>query len=219
MVTIVTAACGSIILYKGSFMSSSMHDLTEILPCLCGCKTRALRGPGPGVPPPLVEKPPQPTPRLSIAVPPHDRATIVADVISILCTAEERGIWLAWQLQNAVGAEGWTDWIAQQVLAGLEVALKEGREKMGPAMAEAFDSASEAADKVFHSAKDHPKATAGWLAILAVGVLFKLTPVPIEALGFTELGAVEGSFAAWWRARTRTLRRSKRSVLQKRPRK
>ncbi|KAH6654835.1 hypothetical protein BKA67DRAFT_659100 [Truncatella angustata] len=49
-----------------------------------------------------------------------------ADVPSILRTAAKQGIWLTWQLEDAVGAEGWTDWISQQVVAGLEVALKEG---------------------------------------------------------------------------------------------
>jgi hypothetical protein len=126
-------------------------------------------------------------------MPPRDPDAIVAEVLSILRTTEKHGVGLTRQLEDAVGAEGWTEWIAQQVLAGLEAVLKEGQEKMGPAMAQAFDSVSEAADKVFQFAKDHPVATAGLLTILAVGVLVVLAPVVVEALGFAELGPVEGT--------------------------
>ncbi|KAJ9130498.1 hypothetical protein NKR23_g12171 [Pleurostoma richardsiae] len=176
-----------------------MATLTEILTCFCG---RGIQPPSGAVrcvrPPLILEKPPQPTPRPSYATPARDCDIIVTEVLSILRAAEKHGVWLTRQLDDAVGVEGWTEWIAERVLAGLEAVLKEGREKIGPAMAQAFDSASEAADKVFQFAKDHPVATAGLLTILTVGVLVVLAPVVVEALGFAELGPVEGSFAAWW---------------------
>jgi len=173
--------------------------MTEILSCLCGGGTPARLDVGPAARQPLVvEKPPQPAPRPSGVPPPRGHEAVVAEVISILRTAKEHGVGLTRQLDDAVGTEGWTEWIAQQVLAGLEAVLKEGREKMGPAMAEAYARASEAVDKLFQFARDHPGATAGLLTILAVGVLVILAPVIVEALGFAELGPVEGSFAAWW---------------------
>lgn len=112
-------------------------------------------------------------------------------------TAEKHGVRLTRQLEDTVGTEGWTEWISEHVLAGLEAVLKDGREKMGPAIGQAFDSASEAAEKVFQFAKDHPVATAGLLTILAVGVLVVLAPVVVEALGFAELGPVEGTYVAY----------------------
>ena len=38
---------------------------------------------------------------------------------------------LARQLDDAVGTEGWSEWVAEKVLTGLEAVLKEGRERMG----------------------------------------------------------------------------------------
>lgn len=43
-------------------------------------------------------------------------------------------------------------------------------------------------------ARDHP----AYATLIALGVLAILTPWVIEALGFSELGPVEGSFAAAW---------------------
>ena len=65
-------------------------------------------------------------------------------------------------------------------------------------MIDAYDSATDAADRLFQFAKDHPVASAGLLTIVAVGVLVILAPAVVEALGFAELGPLEGSFAAWW---------------------
>ncbi|KAK7927859.1 hypothetical protein PG985_004857 [Apiospora marii] len=69
---------------------------------------------------------------------------------------------------------------------------------MGNAMKVAYGRASEAADALFQFTKDHPIATAGMLTIIAVGILVILAPAFVEALGFAELGPIEGSFAAWW---------------------
>ncbi|RYP80942.1 hypothetical protein DL769_002220 [Monosporascus sp. CRB-8-3] len=115
---------------------------------------------------------------------------IVAEVISILRSAEKGGSDLAQQVD--VGTEGWTEWIAEKILAGIETIIKEGKEKMGPAMVEAYDRAYGAADNLFRFAHDHPVATAGLLTIVAVGLLVILAPTIVEALGFAELGPVEG---------------------------
>jgi hypothetical protein len=126
--------------------------------------------------------------------------TIVVDVISILRSAEKDGVELAKRVDDTVGAEGWTEWIAKGVLNGIKAILEEGPEKMGSAMKVAYDRASEAVDALFSFTKDHPEVMAGMLTIIAVGILVILAPAFVEALGFAELGPVEGSFAAWWQS-------------------
>lgn len=163
-----------------------------IFSCLCGGETNASLAENPGVHSYLIEKQPHPTPRPSCAAASRDRDAIVADVLAILRTAEKKGVRLVRQLDDTVGTQGWTEWIAKGVLASLETVIKEGREKMGPAMAQAYDGACEAAKKVFQFAKDHPVATSVFLTIVAIGVLAILAPYILEALGFAELGPVEG---------------------------
>ncbi|KAI8627393.1 hypothetical protein F5Y19DRAFT_442992 [Xylariaceae sp. FL1651] len=177
-----------------------MATSTSILSCLCGGSNDTRRVEVHFRQPVIAKTPPTPISRPLCTPPNREPEIIVADIISILRSAEKHGVALTQQLDGAVGTEGWTEWIAEKVLAGIEAALKEGREKMGPAMAEAYDRASEAADNVFQFAKDHPVATAGLLTIIAVGLLVILAPMVVEALGFAELGPVEGSFAAWWQS-------------------
>lgn len=117
----------------------------------------------------------------------------MADVVSILRSAEKEGVELAKKVGDTVGAEGWTEWIAEGILNGIKAILDEGPEKMGNAMKVAYDRASEAADALFQFTKDHPIATAGLLTIIAVGILVILAPAVVEALGFAELGPIEGT--------------------------
>ena len=131
-------------------------------------------------------------PRLPGASTSRSADDIAAEVVCILCSAEKCGVVLTRQLDDTCGAEGWTQWIARKVLERLETVLKEGREKMASAMAMAYDEASDAANVLFRFAKDHPLATAGLLSIVAVGVLVVLAPMVVEALGFAELGPIEG---------------------------
>jgi hypothetical protein len=88
--------------------------------------------------------------------------------------------------------------------------LSEGIQ-MGQAMQEAFDMAVNEATELAH---DHPI----FCTVLALGILAMLMPWVIEALGFAELGPVEGetsrlmltgdantiplgTFAAWWQSK------------------
>ncbi|KAM7209773.1 hypothetical protein V8F06_014844 [Rhypophila decipiens] len=170
----------------------------NIIACLSSCGGSLIRVPVQTTRyPSLVEKPPCPTAPPSITRK-NDHEAMVAQIITLLRTAEKNGPTLTSQLDNTVGAEGWTEWIAQKILASLEDVIREGREKFGPAMEKAYDAANTAAEAVFVFKRDHPVAFAGLLTIIAVGVLVALAPVVVEALGFAELGPVEGSFAAWW---------------------
>ncbi|KAK3703771.1 hypothetical protein LTR37_014217 [Vermiconidia calcicola] len=46
----------------------------------------------------------------------------------------------------------------------------------------------------------HPVFAAAIVTVVAIGILVLLVPWVVEALGFAELGPVEGSFAAWWQS-------------------
>ncbi|RYO84626.1 hypothetical protein DL766_000705 [Monosporascus sp. MC13-8B] len=115
------------------------------------------------------------------------------DIVNALYNAEKAGHNLERTLQNVVGECGWTENIAAAVLRCLENALKEGA-PMGQAMKDAFEKATNAAVGFVH---EHPV----YCTIIALGILVILAPWVIQALGFGELGPIEGTFASWWQAR------------------
>ncbi|KAL7935650.1 hypothetical protein V8C35DRAFT_259450 [Trichoderma chlorosporum] len=129
------------------------------------------------------------------------------DVIDILLGAEKIGPLLSAQLDEAVSANGWSEWLAQNILNKLEEVLRTGREKMGPAMVEAYDHACKAAEitfsDLFEYVKEHPVEVAATilLSLVAFGVLVRLMPLALELLGFGELGPTAGTFAARWQSR------------------
>ena len=89
------------------------------------------------------------------------------------------------RVSNVVEVTNWTESLAKAVLARLDEAVKAGTiVKNGP-LKEAFDKAVAAAVEF---AKEHPV----WTTIIALGILVELLPWVIEALGFAELGPVEG---------------------------
>ncbi|KAM0249557.1 hypothetical protein ACHAQJ_008985 [Trichoderma viride] len=120
------------------------------------------------------------------------------DVVSILLRAEKRGENLKQQLDETVGTLGWSQMLAKRILQTLVGAVKEGREKMGPAFVKAYDVAIDAAeshfDKLVQDAKDHPLELVATvlITIIAFGVLVELSPFILELLGFSELGPVAG---------------------------
>lgn len=128
----------------------------------------------------------------------HERRAI--DVVNILSCAEKSGESLKQQLDNTVGTLGWSQRLAEHILGTLVRAVKGGREKMGPALAKAYDNATTAADvelhKLVQDAKDHPLeiVAAVLLTALALGVLVAMAPYILEMLGFGELGPIEGKF-------------------------
>lgn len=124
---------------------------------------------------------------------PEDEQEMAAKIIEILRTAEKSGEALKLHLQSAVDTQGWTDGIVQSILNGVIDILQQGREKIGPAMAEALERAEDAANECFEFAKDNPKlVAAGLLTIIVIGVLVIMAPWVVEALGFAELGPLEG---------------------------
>ncbi|KAL7817977.1 hypothetical protein V8C44DRAFT_319768 [Trichoderma aethiopicum] len=147
----------------------------------------------------ITEKPPLQSPPLQPSV-----EETAQKIIDILLRAEKSGTILSAQIDDAVSATGWSEWLAKNVLKKLEGVLRSGRDKMGPAMAEAYDQACEVAEITFSDlcayVKEHPVEIAATvlLSLFAFGVLVRLMPVVLELLGFSELGPTAGSFAAWW---------------------
>ncbi|KAM0483145.1 hypothetical protein ACHAPX_002591 [Trichoderma viride] len=132
----------------------------------------------------------------------HDK--VAADIVSILLRSEKHGASLKIQLDETVGTLGWSEMLAKRVLNALVGAIREGRDKMGPAFAKAYDDAAKEADSVFHSlvedARNHPLELVATvlITVIAIGVLVVLAPYVLELLGFGELGPTAGTFASWW---------------------
>lgn len=135
------------------------------------------------------------SPSLAPYSPVSERAPAVARVLRL---AEKKGVDLTRQLNDTVGPAGWSEWLARDILTILEATLREGREKMGPAMRQAYDNALRAAESDFwelvQQAKDHPLETAAavLITIIAIGVLVELAPFLLEWLGFARAGPVAG---------------------------
>jgi len=115
-------------------------------------------------------------------------------LLSIMLTAEKPGKMLKRELESEVSTTGWTDGIAKKVLAGLEKVIQEGK-VVGGAVGEALAHARVFAEDF---AREHPVFAAVIVTVVALGVLYLLWPWAISALGFGELGPIEGSWAAWF---------------------
>ncbi|PNP42487.1 hypothetical protein TGAMA5MH_05228 [Trichoderma gamsii] len=132
----------------------------------------------------------------------HEKVAV--DVVSVLLRSEKHGKDLRKQLDETVGTLGWSEMLAKRVLNALVGAIREGRDKMGPAFTKAYDDAAKEADSVFHQlvedAKNHPLELVATvlITVIAIGVLVALAPSVLELLGFGELGPVAGTFASWW---------------------
>lgn len=114
----------------------------------------------------------------------HTAQDIATEVINTLYSAEKKGRDLEQTLNNIVTEYGWTESIGVAILNALENALKNGT-AMGQVMKEAFDKATDAA---ISFARDHPV----YCTIIALGILVVLAPWVLEAVGFGELGPIEG---------------------------
>lgn len=112
---------------------------------------------------------------------------IAAEVIDALYSAEKNGSDLVKTLDNIVVEYGWVENIGVAILNGLESAIRAGV-AMGPVMKESYDKVVHAANAVDGFRRDHPV----YFTIIAIGILVLLTPWAIEAIGFGELGPIEG---------------------------
>ena len=115
---------------------------------------------------------------------------LASEILHILYTAEKPGQDVKLQIDRVVhpNSRSWYEGLAKRVLDRLVEGLKSGV-VMGAAMKEAFDKASAAAEKFVH---EHPVFAAALLTVVAIGILVLLVPWVVEALGFGELGPIEG---------------------------
>lgn len=118
---------------------------------------------------------------------------LATEIINTLYSAEKKGRDLEQALNDIVTEYGWTENLGVAILNALESAIKAGT-AMSQVMKDAFDKATEAA---IGFARDHPV----YCTIIALGILVLLVPWVIEAIGFAELGPVQGSYAAAWQSR------------------
>ena len=95
-------------------------------------------------------------------------------------------------LDSIVTATGWYHKIiAKYILPAMEQALKAGK-KMSPAIKKAYNKAVEEAKKMEEFSGEHQVMTGVFCTVVAIGILWLMWPAIIEALGFSELGPVEG---------------------------
>lgn len=107
-------------------------------------------------------------------------------IVATLLEAEKPGQALKRRLDDVVAASGWTEHIAEAVLNNLVQAIR-ACQHAGTAMTEALEKSTAAAVDFAH---EHPL----YATVIALGVLVVLAPWVIEALGFGELGPVQGGY-------------------------
>ncbi|KAI4944825.1 hypothetical protein J4E91_008513 [Alternaria rosae] len=127
---------------------------------------------------------------------PRPAIEIADDVVDALLTTHLTGAALRMHLDSLVGASGWCTNIAKRVLERLTTALQASHEKLGPTVHTAYTKACEAAQAIEGFVIEHPVMC----TVIALGVLAIIAPWVLEALGFTELGPIEGTFASWWQS-------------------
>jgi hypothetical protein len=115
-------------------------------------------------------------------------ALIADDVIAALLTTDLSGAALQMHLDSAVGTYGWTSNVAKWILEKLTGLLRDGHEKFGPALREAYEKATKIALSVEGFVVEHPV----FCTIVALGVLTLMIPWVLGALGFVEVGIEAG---------------------------
>jgi len=120
---------------------------------------------------------------------PKPGPTLDASILSIIHTHRP----------STTSAHNWYASIAEALFHKLESLLKQGTARLSGAMADAFRDASKAVDAVGEFAREHPLWTAAVVGVVVFGIMVLLAPYLLEALGFAELGPLEGKrFACFW---------------------
>ena len=115
---------------------------------------------------------------------------VAEDVVNTILRTEKASAGLKAELDTIVGPYGWKEYLAEKVLEKLGAALQGAHDKLGPAIRDAYHKAWKAANEIEGFVIQHPVMC----TIIALGVLIVIAPWVIEALGFAELGPVEGAY-------------------------
>ncbi|PBP24193.1 hypothetical protein BUE80_DR004911 [Diplocarpon rosae] len=121
---------------------------------------------------------------------------LATSILQTILSTEKTGSALEVQLESLVHANSWTSSLAQHLLDSLVHALNSGA-RMSGVMKEAFDRSSAVVE---HFVAEHPVLVPVVVTLVAIGILVLLVPWAVEALGFADLGPVEGSWAALWQS-------------------
>lgn len=123
--------------------------------------------------------------------PPDSRSPehVASSIVTMILNADDPYL-LEKQLKEEISITGWSEDIAKAILRGLENAIKAGTE-----MAQVASGAMvQSKDAAIGFATEHPV----YATLIALGILALILPWALEAIGFGELGPIEGSFAAAW---------------------
>jgi hypothetical protein len=112
-------------------------------------------------------------------------------ILTTLFASEKSGQALSFQLQSIVSTKSWTESLARRILNGIVSALECGKVLVG-AMKETYDEVWLVAEEFV---KEHPILTEVIITVIAIGILAMLLPWAVEALGFGELGPIEGEIS------------------------
>ncbi|KAK3313199.1 hypothetical protein B0H66DRAFT_388030 [Apodospora peruviana] len=132
---------------------------------------------------------------------------IALDITNILCQAKTFDEAFYAQLDDAVGTESWSEWLAENIFHALEDTLKADSDTWGEVLSDAYNRALELGEELFTDlfeyAKEHPLEVAATvvLSLTAFGVLARLMPWVLRLIGFGMEGPVADSLAALWQAR------------------
>lgn len=126
---------------------------------------------------------------------------VAQDVVRSILRAEKAGVGLKAELDAIVGPYGWKERLAGKVLEKLGAALQGAHDKLGPAVRDAYNKAWQAANEIEGFVVQHPMMC----TVIALGVLVIIAPWVIEALGFAELGPMEGAYTERCKAKRRAM--------------
>ena len=121
---------------------------------------------------------------------------VAQDVVNTILRAEKAGTGLKAELDAIVGPYGWKERLAEKILEKLGAALQGAHDKLGPAIRDAYNKAWQVANEIEGFVIQHPVMC----TIIALGVLAIIAPWVIEALGFAELGPLEGAYTERYKA-------------------
>lgn len=113
---------------------------------------------------------------------------LAANILNTLFTFEKSSDALNVHLKSIVSTKSWTESLARRILDGIVAALDSGKVLVG-AMKETYDKVKDVAEEFIN---EHPVLTGVIVTVVAIGILVVLVPWAVEALGFGELGPIEG---------------------------
>ncbi|KXX75935.1 ESX-4 secretion system protein EccC4 [Madurella mycetomatis] len=117
---------------------------------------------------------------------------VAEEVSRLLWRAEWNDDALQSRISEAVGDRRWNRKMVEECLNNVIEYVEQGRARMGGAMCEALDKATDIADEEFAFPRRHPESLDGFIAIVSVGMLAEMQGAwVLELLGFGEVRGKE----------------------------